>query len=38
MKLPGVISFLKALPICPTPKSNLALVVLWIFLKFIKIP
>jgi hypothetical protein len=38
MKLPGVISFLKLLPICPIPKGIFFLVVLWTFLKLTKIP
>ena len=38
MKLPGVISFLKDLPICPIPKGTFALVVRCTFLKFTKIP
>ena len=38
VKLPGVISFLKLLPIWQTPKGSLRRVVRWMFWKFTKIP
>ena len=37
MNLPGVTSFLKALPICAIPKGIVLLVESNIFLKFVKI-
>jgi len=38
MKLPGVISLRKDLPIWQTPKGSLRRVVRWVFTKLVKMP